>query len=143
MRTPITIVFAACAVSAALADDGQPGRISAHPELRALLATDYQFAPKRKIRPVPAPVWSAHATMADMPPPAIEGPEVVKMPAMIVHGDSVVRALDSEVQSQAARAEVRKCYARFGVAVHQWRLKKVTFSTLTELGIPVAVGISW
>ncbi len=145
MRTPITIVFAVCAVSAALADDAKPVHVTEHPELRALLGTDYHFVAKPKAKAVPAPVWSTHATMADMPPPAFEGPKVVKMAPMIVRGDRAVRAMDAAVRAQVARARVEQSYRRLGIGVHPLRLWKthLPIYVVTVFDIPISIGISW
>ncbi len=94
-----------------------------------------------------SPVWSTHRTLAEMPPPALGGgaigPEVVRMPPVIVIGDAAFRKIDLAVRTQDARARIQKSYSRLGIGAHELRLRKVSLYTITVFYVPIAVGISW
>lgn len=141
VRALFSILVLICGFTAVLADSGHPVRVSEHPELRALLATHIRFVAKPKIKALPAPVWSTRKTMADMPPPAAVGPDVVRMPPFYVNGDRAFRELRSAVQRQEMQARVRRSYRRLGIGVRHLRLGKVSIYVATIFDIPFMIGM--
>ena len=96
---------------------------------------------------LPAPAWSTHATLAELPSPVSDGasgdPGVVRMAPVFVHGGAVFRQMDSALRVQETQARVRKSYARLGIGTHELRLRRATLFMVTMFDIPVVVGVSW
>lgn len=143
MRALVPILLAVCELAVARAEEAHPVRVADHPELRALLASHIRFVPKPKIPAAPAPVWSTHVAMAQMPPPAAAGPDVVRMAPVFVSGDPVFRQLHAALQIQAAQARVRQSYRRLGIGVHTLNLRVGALYVVTVFDIPISVGIAW
>lgn len=147
MRLLISTVIVVCELSAALADDMEAAPPSIRLEMHDALRSEFHFVASPLPELAPPPAWSTHPLLADLPPPASGGPtldpEVVRMAPVIVRGDAVFQPIESALKAQDAQIKVQKEYARFGIGVHEVRLGKLHLGVLTELGIPVLIGLSW
>ncbi len=147
MRSLLLAVVVACGLSAALADEKELAPPVIHLEFHEAIRSQYRFVAHPMPELAPPPAWSMHASLVDLPPPASDGipvdPEVVRMAPVIVHGDAVFRQIDAALKAQDIQIKDRQMYARLGIRVHELRLGKLHFGVLTELGVPVMIGIAW
>ena len=137
------LLLAISAATLAAAAEERDVAGSPYTDTRKELLSEYEsaYVPQHATRSVP--VWSTGPQAAGEGAALSDDPNIVKLAPFEVDGSFKGDELHAIFLRQKADAHTREVLARLGIAVHQLRLRKVTFSAVTLLFVPVAVSVGW